>query len=260
MKQSNVYENLKTTLSALRSDFQGVANECLDVVLILAWLVDRESRERHDWRLNSQTESASLLGGDQEIRSWRSSGVEGTEEWEKVILVGSSKGVKRFEALGKCAGACLPIEMRPSHPFHDRSSSEGLSKPLHDLCDWTTYVFETLMETASPSITFEDDWPKSGCRIAQMDIDPFQASSLTIDRAIAQAKQIKALNKKNPNQARDKWLYDQYSKGTPLKQIVTALKDRPQWNRISSEAGIGQAAQRYAKENRLPVPRRHNHF
>jgi hypothetical protein len=59
---------------------------------------------------------------------------------------------------------------------------------------------------------------------------------------------------RRPNEARDKWIYDQYVHGTHLAKIRGHLKRRGNWDPLESVQGIRQAALRYAKRHNLTLP------
>jgi hypothetical protein len=57
---------------------------------------------------------------------------------------------------------------------------------------------------------------------------------------------------------RDKYIYDEYCKGVPLKNIASALSQRSDWEQIASKQGIQAVVQRYTDRHSLPPlpPRR----
>lgn len=56
-------------------------------------------------------------------------------------------------------------------------------------------------------------------------------------------------------EARNKWLYEQCKKGTPYKQIIAKLREKPKsWGRISTVQGIKKAALAYADRHGLEPP------
>ena len=58
----------------------------------------------------------------------------------------------------------------------------------------------------------------------------------------------------SPNEARDKWIYDEAMKGTAWSKIAEKLKKKPKgWTRIDAD-GCRRAATRYAEKHHLPLP------
>lgn len=65
-------------------------------------------------------------------------------------------------------------------------------------------------------------------------------------------------NKGNPNDPRDKWIYNQCCARTPYDKIVRLLKEKhSNWDQIVSFQGVKAAAKRYAERKKLPpIPNR----
>jgi hypothetical protein len=61
------------------------------------------------------------------------------------------------------------------------------------------------------------------------------------------------LTPRKPN-PRDKFCYDQRSKGRSLKEILAAVNKRTKWEPIDTVQGVSAAAKRHAKANELPWP------
>jgi hypothetical protein len=66
--------------------------------------------------------------------------------------------------------------------------------------------------------------------------------------------------KKNDNEARDEWIYDQYVSGKKLSLIILELnelcrKNGQGWDLIESPPGIKMAVQRFAYRKGIPNPR-----
>jgi hypothetical protein len=55
-------------------------------------------------------------------------------------------------------------------------------------------------------------------------------------------------------EARDKFIYDEWCKGTTAKAIQAQVNGNDAWEAIHSRQGIKQAAERYARRRGLPAP------
>jgi hypothetical protein len=55
-------------------------------------------------------------------------------------------------------------------------------------------------------------------------------------------------------EARDRFIYDEWRKGTPEKKIRAHVNSQSGWDPIEKRQGISQAAERYAKRHRLTSP------
>lgn len=165
----------------LLSEFQEAARKGYDFRLIIAKLRNRADFDRLQFRLENQNKAAALFGAGQtyaEMYSWI---VSGSEEHELDILVGETEGVKRFETLGRAAGACLPTEVRPTHPFHT-FTGQPRKKRFDNLRDWVGYLFERLLHgPLCSSLESEEEWPSPGCFITRLTTDPFLASVQVIE-------------------------------------------------------------------------------
>ena len=58
------------------------------------------------------------------------------------------------------------------------------------------------------------------------------------------------------NEARDRWLYDEWQSGKSLKELMTATRSHESWEDLTSEAGVNAAIKRYAERNGLAVSKR----
>jgi len=59
---------------------------------------------------------------------------------------------------------------------------------------------------------------------------------------------------KRGNDDRDVWIYGEWNKGTPWKEIRDGIKNHSGWSNISTLPGIKEAAKRYATRQSLPSP------
>lgn len=84
---------------------------------------------------------------------------------------------------------------------------------------------------------------------------PSDRAEVSVEAPRGQLQRERKLNRST--EARNRWIYEQCHKGVPYTTISIQLKTKPKtWDRIESQQGIVQAAQRYAKRHKLPPPPR----
>jgi hypothetical protein len=77
---------------------------------------------------------------------------------------------------------------------------------------------------------------------------------LPIDRAVELLQPPPANIRDAATEARDKFIYDEWQKGTPEPQIRATVNKTAGWTKIGRKQGIKPAAARYAKRHGFPEP------
>ena len=54
--------------------------------------------------------------------------------------------------------------------------------------------------------------------------------------------------------ARDRFCYDEWCKGTVWREIREAVAEHPEWEPFFTDNGVKDAAKHYARKNKLPMP------
>lgn len=229
------------TLASLRTEYEQASSKGFEVHLVVAHFVDSESAARYDFRVDRQTTSRALLGTSQTQTGNRLWHVEATQEREEAILYGDTEAVKTFERLGKIAGACLPVEFRPDRPFHPFTGKRKPKKSFSNFDAWVSLVFQKLFHGGMcASLRFEKDWPKPGCRIVKLTIDPFYACSLAIDTLIEETESVQA------DDARRK---RRKTKVRKVEEAIGVQTQQPDWT-IRRVAQVVGCSREYLSRNK----------
>jgi hypothetical protein len=61
---------------------------------------------------------------------------------------------------------------------------------------------------------------------------------------------------RSANEARDRYIFEEYEKGTPLKKIQEKVNSTEGWGRLSSETAVLNARSRFCERYRIDTPRR----
>ena len=182
--------DLWNRLAVQRQRFENAAVPQNNFRIQVAKYVDCDCREAHWQRLLLEMEAAPS-GLDQPEVTVRGSGAAWKaakgDAIEFGLLSGSAQAVEQFTMLAEATTACLPLEMRPDRPFHS-FDCDVLRQSYSPVGSWIEFLFHAI-STAGHAGAFEVEinWPKPGCEISTLQMNPLLASVLALDAVLTES-------------------------------------------------------------------------